>query len=146
MNERSFSIGGRDFQLSRIDAFKQFHIVRRLGPILSELAPKLGEFSKASKLDENSPESDKLDIIAKFVGPFVDGISKLSDEDADKILFGLLSSVEVKQTIGGISSWSRISNGSSLMMQDLDLPILLQAAGRALLFNLSGFFAALPQK
>lgn len=143
MSDRDFSIGSRQFKLNKIDAFKQFHIVRRMAPVLSGLLPALGDFQKVmSKMDSLS-EAEKFDGLAKLAGPFMEGLSKLSDADSDKVLFGLLNSVEVKQETG---NWARVSSDTMLMIADMELPVLLQIAGRAFVFNLSGFFAALPQK
>lgn len=135
--EREFSIGGRDFKLCKIDAFKQFHIVRRIGPILSDILPALTESKKTES------ESDKLASLAKIATPIMNGLSKLSDADSELVLFGLLQAVEIKQASG---VWTKVSNNSMLMIQDLELPVLLQLAGRAFVFNLSGFFSALPAK
>lgn len=143
MSDRDFQIGSRKFKLNKIDAFKQFHIVRRISPILADLLPSLGEFKKISEKGESISESDKLDSFAKLAAPLMNGLSKLSDVDADRVLFGLLSSVEVLQTTG---NWAKVSSDSMLMIQDMELPILLQIAGRAFMFNLADFFAALPNK
>lgn len=140
MSERDFSIGNLEFKLNKMDAFKQFHVVRRMGPILSDLLPSLKDMAASSKKEMN--EEEKLDQITKFVSPIMNGLSKLSDEDANKVLLGLLSCVEMKQVQTG--NWARVASDSNLMFSNLELPILLQAAGRAFMFNLSGFFAALP--
>ncbi len=141
MSERNFEIGSRKFKLNKIDAFKQFHIVRRLAPVLADLLPSLGRFKEIS--DNSISESEKLDRFAKLAAPFITALSKLSDEDSNRVLFGLLSSVEIQQESG---NWAYVSTDSMLMMQDLELPVLLQIAGRAFIFNLSGFFAGLPRK
>jgi len=142
MSERDFEIGSRRFKLNKIDAFKQFHIVRRIAPILAYLLPALKDVQGVSANAELS-ESEKLDQFAKIAAPLMNGLSKLSDVDADKVLYGLLSSVEVQQATG---NWAKVANESMLMMNDMELPILLQIAGRAFMFNLSGFFAGLPAK
>lgn len=139
--DNSFEIAGRKFKLNKMDAFKQFHIARRMAPLLSELIPVFGTIAKAQKT--GSTEAEKFDEIAKLLQPIMMGLSKLSDEDSNKVLFGLLSSVEMQQTANG--GWAKLATESSLMFQDLDLPILLNAAGRAFIFNVGGFFAALPR-
>lgn len=144
MSDREFEIGARKFKLNKIDAFKQFHIVRRLAPILSDLLPSLGEFKKIATAGESISEIEKLEGFAKLAAPLMNGLSKLSDEDSDRVLFGLLSSVELKQE--PVGNWAKVAREDMLMMQDMDLPILLQIAGRALVFNLASFFAALPRK
>ena len=137
--ERSFSIGERQFKLNKIDAFKQFHIVRRVGPLLSEMVPVIAKISKTSK--EDIGDDEKLEKFGELAAPILSGLAKLSDEDSTKVLHGLLSGVEMNY-MGG---WGRVVANDQLMYADLDLPILLQCAGRSFMFNLSGFFAALPQ-
>lgn len=141
MIEKDFSIGGRQFKLSKMDTIKQFHIVRRVGPILSDLMPAFKD-AKALQDAESLSLDEKLDAIAKVATPFMEGLAKLSDQDSEFVLFGLLNAVEVQQPVG----WARVANGTMLMAQDLELPTLLQLAGRAFMFNLSGFISALPAK
>lgn len=141
MSERDFSIGGKDFKLSKLDAFKQFHLVRRLAPLLGEMIPALAAMAKKQKGAPQSEEAN-LEQIAMIATPLMNGLSKLSDADADKVLFGLLSAVEMKQEAG---NWAKVATDSALMFSNLELPVMLQAAGRAFMYNLSGFFSALPQ-
>jgi hypothetical protein len=89
MSDSDFSIGGRDFKVRKIDAIKQFHIVRRISPILAELLP-------AMKGMQESKDQDQMDQIAKFLTPIMDGLSKLSDADSEIVLYGLLNAAEIK--------------------------------------------------
>lgn len=141
MSDRDFEIGGRKFKLNKIDAFKQFHIVRRVGPILADMFPAMIGQSKNKDFDGMS-EDQKLDILANFITPIMQGFSKLSDDDANLVLTGLLESVEVQQSTG---NWARIASNKMIMIQDFELPAMLQIAGRAFMFNLSGFFNVLPR-
>lgn len=141
MSERDFEIGSRKFKLNKINALKQFHIVRRIAPILGEMAPMLKDLSKMKKSEAMS-EDDKLDQIAKFVSPIMEGMSKLSDKDSDLVLMGLLCAVEMQQSSG---NWAPVARGENLMFEDLELPVLLNAAGRSFMYNMAGFFTVLPQ-
>lgn len=143
MSDNSFEIGGRKFKLSKIDPFKQFHVVRRIGPIMSDLLPAIQEAHKNRKNIDALSESEKFDLMIPFAGSVMSGLSKLTDADSEYVMFSLLSSVEVQQPAG---NWGRVSTNSMLMMQDLELPMLLQIASRAFAFNLSSFFTVLPQK
>lgn len=136
MDSNKFSIGGMEFTVSKINALKQFQIVRRIAPILADLVPVAQKFSK---LTESQLKEDQAELIA----PIMSGISKLSDADANKVLFALLAAVEIKQM--PIGNWARVANDDRLMFEDLELPVLLQIAGRAFAFNMSGFFSAMPQ-
>lgn len=135
MSDRDFEIGGKKFKLLKIDTFKQFHVVRRIAPILAELLPAMKDGPAAKGTD--------LDKVAAFVSPIMNGLSKLSDADADFVLINLLSAVEVQQSAG---NWAKVAQGGMLMIQDFELPVLLQIAGQSFMFNLSGFFGALPHK
>jgi hypothetical protein len=140
MNERQFDLAGYKFQLNKIDVFKQFHIARRLTPIMGEIlqvAPKM----KAIKDDMS--ESERLDAIAQVAKPIMEGLSRLSDADANLVLLGLCSAVEVHQPAS--NSWARVARDEVLMFNSLELPTLLQIAGRAFMYNLSSFFAIAPQ-
>lgn len=144
MNDRDFEIGTKKFKLCKIDALKQFHITRRIGPILSDLLPSMKDAPSVIRKLQNSEqmtESEKLDEMAKFIGPVMTGFSKLSDEDANFVLFSLLSSVEVQQASG---NWAKVVQGEMLMIQDMPFPMMMQVAARAFGYNLSGFFDALP--
>ena len=141
MNERDFEIGGRKFKLNKIDTFKQFHIVRRLEPILGDLIPvaqKIKDFD-----DKNLSEEEKFKSIAELAQPIMKGFANLSDADSNMILLGLCSAVEMQQQ--PIGNWARVVVGDNLMIQDLPLPLMIQIAGRAFMFNMAGFFALAPQ-
>lgn len=140
MNERDFQIGERNFKLNKIDVFKQFHIARRLSPIMGDImavAPKI------KGLDENMPEDKKLEAIALLAKPVMDGFSKLSDVDANFVLLGLCSAVEVHQPTS--NNWARVAREDSLMFGDIELPSLLQVAARSFMYNVSGFFSIAHQ-
>lgn len=140
MNEGTFELNGTRYKTNKISPMKQFHIVRRIGPILSDLMPAMGDIAKSLKATGTQPEKIDFDQIAKFVSPIMSGLSKLDDADSELVLYGLLSGVERNQ----MGAWSYVSDGKTLMFQDLDLPAMLQLAGRSFMFNLSGFFSALP--
>jgi hypothetical protein len=146
MSAESFEINGRKFKLNKVDAMQQFHIARRIGPLLSEILPVMGKIAKqmSNGAMETMTEEQKFDEMSKAAAPFMNGLSKLSDQDSEFVLFRLLNSVEVHQP--EYNSWARVASHAGIAMQDIDLPILLQAAGRALFFNLSGFLASGPQK
>lgn len=145
-NTSEFTVNDLTFKVRKIDAFKQFHTVRRIAPILSELMPALGKIKATMKGDdpesENLSEEEKWERIGEIAQPLLMGFSKLNDDDSEKVLHALLSGAEMQQVGGG---WAPVSNGSMLMFQNLELPTLLQVAGRSFMVNLGGFFSILPQ-
>jgi hypothetical protein len=136
-------IGGLKFKLGKLNAYQQFHVVRRVGPLLSDLFPALSKVKDLKDLDKMSDE-EKFKAFSDLLSPVAQGFSKLSDVDADYCLNTLLSSVEVNQAQFG--TWARVATKDQIMIQDIELPVLLQVAGRALMFNLKGFFDTLHLK
>lgn len=140
MADNSFEINGTQFKISKINAMKQFHIVRRIGPILSRMTPAMQKIAKAN--ESGMSEDDKLQQFVEFAAPIMDGLSELSDKDSEFVLNSLLSAVEIQQSGG---NWAKLVIDNNLMFSSLELPILLQAAGRAFMYNMTGFFGVLQQ-
>jgi len=113
-----FAINGVNYKASKLPAMKQFHIVRRVAPLLAGMADK-----------------------DKALEGIMNGIGSLKDEDANYILFGLLSCVEREQVGHG---WAKVCTGESLMFQDIDLAVMFQIATKAFMENYSGFIQGLP--
>lgn len=124
-----YNLNGIDYKIKKLNARSQFHIVRRLAPVLGGLAP--------SPSDSDSDNKD----MAQFAS-LAKAISGLSDEDSDYCLFGLLNAVSRKEDKG--LGYSPIVNGYNFMYQDIDFKSMLLLAWEVLSFNLSDFFADLP--
>lgn len=119
-------LDGHTYRVGKLDARAQFHIVRRLAPVLGELAPAL-QGGKGG-----------LDALP----PIATAVAKLSDADADYCIFGLLKVVNRKQPNG--LGWGPVATENLLMYDDIGMTQMLKLAWEALTFNMSGFFAALP--
>ena len=119
-------LDGHTYRVGKLDARAQFHIVRRLAPVLGELAPAL-QGGKGG-----------LDVLP----PIATAVAKLSDADADYCIFGLLKVVSRKQPNG--LGWGPVSTENLLMYDDIGMTQMLKLAWEALTFNMSGFFAVLP--
>jgi hypothetical protein len=119
-----FELEGRTYRANKIDARTQFHIVRRLAPVLGEIAPAL-------------QGKGGLDALP----PLANAVAKLTDSDADYVIFGLLKAVVRKQDQG--LGWGPVATGEQLMSDDITMPLMLKLAWQSFSFNMSGFFAAL---
>lgn len=120
-----FELEGRTYRANKIDARAQFHIVRRLAPVLGEIVPAL-------------QGKGGLDALP----PLANAVAKLTDSDADYVIFGLLKAVVRKQDQG--LGWGPVATGEQLMYDDITMPLMLKLAWQSFSFNMSGFFAALP--
>lgn len=133
----SFDIGEKKFKLGKMDAMKQYHVARRLAPFIAELLPSL---NKLKNQDASLSEEQKFAEISKALGPVADVLSKMTDSDSEYVLLRLLATVEVHQP--QFNSWAKVAAETGIMMQDIELPILLQVAGRALMHNIGSFLAS----
>lgn len=120
-----FELEGRTYRANKIDARTQFHIVRRLAPVLGEIAPALQGKGGLEALP-----------------PLANAVAKLTDSDADYVIFGLLKAVVRKQDQG--LGWGPVATGEQLMYDDITMSLMLKLAWQSFSFNMSGFFAALP--
>lgn len=136
-----------EYKFEKIDALSQFHIVRRLAPIIGELAAVVansGVLKSGKKFEEMKFEEMDFEAIAKDIGPVLSTLAKLPDEDMNYALFGLLKGVYRKNVGGG---WSRITTDNQLFMFDdikADMSLMMTLAGKSFAANLGGFINALP--
>lgn len=121
------TIKGKTYRAGRMDARRQFHVVRRLAPLLSGLT------------DLAALKSDPMAAL----GPLAETIATMKDEDADYVLDACLEVTERQQAAGG---WAKVMRHGSLMFEDLDMADMLRLAGAALVENLGGFFDGLPRR
>lgn len=75
---------------------------------------------------------------------FSEALSKMSDEEAEAVLFPLLKSVQRENSRGG--GFSPIMAEGNLMFSDIDLKTLIHLAWKALEVNFSDFFTELKAK
>lgn len=134
-------VGDTEFQIGRISALKQFHISRRLTPLLAAVIPTLGPLlMKAMSEDaEQISAPEKQALINKIINslPAIgEVLAQMPDADAEFILFACLDVCMVKQDTG----WAAVRKGGVLMFQTLDMPTMLSLTWEALKANLGSFF------
>jgi hypothetical protein len=117
-----FEINGQKYRSGKLNARQQFHVARRLAPVLGGLAT-------ASK--------GQTDNFATFLQPIADAIAGMSDADCDYVLDTCLASVQ-RQQQG--STWANIFVNKAQMFDDIDMGVMLQIASKVITENLGGFF------
>ncbi len=113
-----FIVGGVNYKAAKLPAIKQFHLIRRLAPVMANLT---------------NPD-EAIEGIANAIG-------ELKDEEANYVLFGLLGCVEREQPPHG---WAKITVGESIMFQEIDLVELMQIAAKSFQANFGDFLGKLP--
>jgi hypothetical protein len=129
-----FEISGSTYRAEKISALKQFHVMRRLLPLLSGLAPAL-------KIAREAKDGG-TDVMLKMLEPMADILAKMSDEDSDYVIKTCLTGCYKQQ--GGAFAPITARDGQ-IMFQDIDMPTMLQITVKAIQENFGGFFTAPAQ-
>jgi hypothetical protein len=119
-------ISGQQYRIGRLDAKRQFHVARRLAPLLAGLGGALKGEAKG---------------FAEMVSPIAEALAKMSDEDTDYVLDTCLLVVQRQSGQGWQSVM--VKNGG-LLFQDIDLPAMLQLTVAVIQQNLGSFFPGGP--
>lgn len=148
--EDQIELAGGTYKIGTLDAFKQFHVARRLAPALfalSEAAASVGEAgnsflndSESSDAQDDAPKSNSgtVAVLVAF-RPVAEAIARMSDDDANYVLKTCLSVVFRQQGTG----WQRIMVKDNLLFQDITMQTMMQLAARVIQGNMGNFFCAL---
>lgn len=131
MKSTTKQIGANSYRITKMTAMSQFHVSRRLGPILATMGISLQTLSGGFK-------PDVMDFAA-VLGPATAVMAKMTDEDANYIIFNCLSVVTRKQGDG----WAAVSTDSGLMFDDIEMPEMIRLVVDVLHFNLGNFLQGL---
>lgn len=125
-------IGGQRYRTQKLDAFKQFHLFRKLMPVLS------GMGATFSDLPDSAPGGD-MTADTRFwsaMGPAATAIAEMSQQDSE---FILKTCLQACSRWNG-NNWVRITaaNGD-LMFDDIDMMGMLQLSFEVMKDNLGNF-------
>lgn len=131
MNE--LEVAGHRYQVSKLDVIKQFHIARRLGPVLVVAGVTVDMLRQGMRVDAN-------DLVA-MAGPVMQVVSQMTDEESQYILLSCLSACKRLEA----SSWAPMvtPDGKQLLYQNMELPEMLRIVCEVLKVNLGNFLTEL---
>jgi hypothetical protein len=142
-----FEHGGHKYRANKLSAKRQFHVSRRLAPLLFGLM-KSGALSGSAvpvgldvQVDAtvgDAPNALSGDVLEALGS----ALATMSDTDADYVVDSCLA-VVVRQQPGG--GWAQLMSGEKLMFEDLDMAGMLTITWQVVQDSLSGFFGTLPQ-
>jgi len=145
----------------KLNARQQFHIARRLAPVVSVIGAIVPMLQGALEQQTMTPSENGEDEITTqlramarravdmeaMAHPIMEALAALPDADCDYVLDLCLAVVQRMQSGNGAGPiWSDIWNAraNKLMFEDIELPAMLQIAMEVLRENLMGFFSG-PQ-
>ena len=131
-----FELSGNTYRIGKLDAFKQFHVSRKIAPIIPTLIPVFVRLSQDKKLTED------LGAFSELLGPFAEGLASMSDEDSEYIIAMCLAVVSRK---AGGDTWAGVWNKSanSCMFDDMDLGVMIQIVIKVIQDSLGPFIQGL---
>lgn len=126
-------VAGNIYQIGKMNALVQLHVVRRLGPALIVVGISMEALRQGMKVEME-------DLIAS-AGPVMEMISRMSDEDFNYVLFACLDVVRRKQE----DKWAAVvvPGQQKLMFADMDFAALVRLAVEVLRENLGNFLTEL---
>lgn len=121
------------YDIGRLSPLKQFHLVRRIVPLLAKSSEGIAALQSGAAQSSGD--------LAKMILPMVDELARMPDEEAEYIIFTCLS--VVRRDSGG-SGWSPVlTRENTLMFEDIGMEAMLKLVAEVVKVNLSGFFAGL---
>jgi len=136
----SFEVNDRKYQSEKLNAIAQFHVMRRISPLLPTLVPIFVEMAGTDP-DKKLTVADFAKL-ATLAGPLADGLAGMSDKDAEFVLTACLTGVKVENEGKFVPFWNATARKS--MFEDMnDVGIFLPVAVKVIQENLSGFFQGL---
>ena len=139
-------IGGNAYRINSMPAMTQFHVMRKLGPVLPGIVPVLAQAAAALPQADGQEDGgtmttvDGVAAIAMAARPLLDGLAAMADADAEYVINHCLSAV-MRRDHGG-KSWNAVSRDGVTMFDDIDLMTSMQIVWAVLRENYTGFFRA----
>lgn len=126
-----FEIDGKQYRAAKLDAIRQFHVSRKISPLIPLLVPVFVKIAKDGGFGKDLSGS------AELLVPFADALAGMSDDAAEYILSTCLSVVQRKQGDAWAPVWSQ--SGKCCMFDDMDMGAMIPLVVRVIQESLGGF-------
>ena len=143
-----FEHNGQQYKAEKLPAMQQFHVSRKVGPLVPPLVPIFLEIARSGAFGDigttvagKTPALD-LSKLSALMQPFMDGLASMKDEDAEYVLATCL--LAVRRKVG--DAWQPVWNARAKlpMFDDLnDVGQLWPMAMRVLQDSLGPFINGL---
>ncbi|WP_425327620.1 phage tail assembly chaperone [Pseudomonas nitroreducens] len=136
-----FTVVGQTYRTTKIDAMRQFHLSRKIAPVIPALIPVFAKLAESQKAEGTKPLSSDLAAMASLFEPFAEAVATMSDETAEYVMGTCLSVISRQQG----TTWAPIWNDRQkvCMFDDIDSGVMLQLAAHVVRESLGPFLAGL---
>ena len=123
------------YRTGKLDAFKQFHLFRKLMPLFSGM----GETAASNVAHAAAAAGASEDLVRwSSLGPIAQAVAEMSQQDSEFIIKTCLAVCHRKNPVG---QWVRVATPQGdLMFEDIDLQTMLQLSFAVIQDNLAPFF------
>lgn len=142
------TVTGNEYRVGRLNARQQFHVARRIAPVIASISQVAREITPAATNGEmpDEPEQEQaeqqLDELAqnRLFAVIAEALSKMSDVDCDYVISTCMSAVQRRQGEHFMPVWNK--NADQPQFGDIDLPTLMQLSWAVIQENLASFTPA----
>jgi hypothetical protein len=130
-----FDFGGHQYRAEKLNAFQQFHVSRKIAPLIPAMIPVFLSIEKMK-----GGFKDNLAQLSALLQPIADGIAALPDESAEYVISTCLAVVRRK----AVDNWTPVWSGSAkaMMFDDInDLGSIMPLVMRVIQDNLGPFIS-----
>lgn len=132
-----FEINGITYRIGKMTVFQQFHLERKVAPLIPKLVPVFLKLQGATQPETDNPLTGDLASTVDMLSPFMEAIAGMDDAQAEFILGTSLSVVSRKQGDTWSPVWS--GRGNVAMFDDIDMNDMLKMTYRVILEALGPF-------
>lgn len=122
-------VNGHKYRVGKLNVMEQFHVGRKLGPLLATLGLSLATLQASVDFDLND--------FAPVMGHVSKLLAEMPQADADYIIFTCLSVVSREQP--GATRAAPVCVEGQMMFADFDLPTMMRLVVEVLKDNLGNF-------
>lgn len=127
---------GNRYQIGRLSAMQQFHVSRRIAPVLPPLIRSYLELSSS-----DVPLTKNLALLATSIEPVMDAVSRLKDDESEYVISACLRVVERQHMNGWARIWAPSQN--VCVFDDIDMGVMLELTVHVIIENLGPFIGEL---
>ncbi|EPK2563873.1 phage tail assembly chaperone [Acinetobacter baumannii] len=143
-------IGNYDYEIGRLNAIDQFHVSRKIAPIIPTIMPILtelakGELQKTIEKLESAEENDvsglaeaNLESLGSALQPLMDTFAKMPEDDVDYVIKKCLTVVS--------RNGAKVVVRDAIMFDDLGMEHILPLTIAVIRTNLGNFIQGLLTK
>ncbi|MDH2613571.1 phage tail assembly chaperone [Acinetobacter baumannii] len=143
-------IGNYDYEIGRLNAIDQFHVSRKIAPIIPTIMPILtelakGELQKTIEKLESAEDNDvsglaeaNLESLGTALQPLMDSFAKMPEDDVDYVIKKCLTVVS--------RNGAKVVVRDAIMFDDLGMEHILPLTIAVIRTNLGNFIQGLLTK